>query len=325
MKLSSLDYNYKSGMLSNYPEAIDNNDSLFMVSNNAETVLKQSIGILSKYIIVEDAKLFPNSGIIRIAPNGAGIAELVHYGKKTGNQFHDLERGYAGHRQSSWPAGSKVTLPVTSEHHNAIKDAIINIQKRIGLKDKPEDNTLHAEISALEKKWLVPRPAFKVHVKEGTTPLHIRFQNLSNKLGFRFLWDFGDGTTSTEPSPIHIYENEGLYNVKLTMVSSMGTVGMLEKRNLISVVSKQLESFFYADPINASTNTEIAFIDQTDADVVERHFFFGDGEEETLTNPNLHVVKHTYKNPGQYKPSLLIRLPSGKIIHSVLADFVEVK
>jgi PKD repeat protein len=31
-------------------------------------------------------------------------------------------------------------------------------------------------------------------------------------------WDFGDGTTSTEANPIHIYELEGMYNVTLEVV-----------------------------------------------------------------------------------------------------------
>ncbi len=31
-----------------------------------------------------------------------------------------------------------------------------------------------------------------------------------------YLWDFGDGSTSTEKDPVHIYKQEGSYNVSLT-------------------------------------------------------------------------------------------------------------
>ena len=35
--------------------------------------------------------------------------------------------------------------------------------------------------------------------------------------GERFLWDFGDGTTSTEPNPLKTYDYSGVYEVKLTV------------------------------------------------------------------------------------------------------------
>ncbi|MCB0841494.1 MAG: PKD domain-containing protein, partial [Bacteroidetes bacterium] len=37
------------------------------------------------------------------------------------------------------------------------------------------------------------------------------------KYGERFLWDFGDGTTSTEEQPLKTYDISGMYDVKLTV------------------------------------------------------------------------------------------------------------
>lgn len=45
---------------------------------------------------------------------------------------------------------------------------------------------------------------------------HIQFTNTSAKSG-NFTWDFGDGTTSNEVSPVHKYQKAGLYNVKLSL------------------------------------------------------------------------------------------------------------
>ncbi|PEY36688.1 collagenase [Bacillus pseudomycoides] len=39
-----------------------------------------------------------------------------------------------------------------------------------------------------------------------------------------YLWDFGDGTTSTEANPIHVYEKEGAYTAKLTVKDNRGKV-----------------------------------------------------------------------------------------------------
>lgn len=43
-----------------------------------------------------------------------------------------------------------------------------------------------------------------------------QFTNLSTESARSFLWEFGDGTTSTEQNPMHIYQAAGTYNVRLT-------------------------------------------------------------------------------------------------------------
>ncbi|HDX9591074.1 TPA: collagenase ColA [Bacillus pseudomycoides] len=40
-----------------------------------------------------------------------------------------------------------------------------------------------------------------------------------------YLWDFGDGATSTEANPTHVYGKEGTYNAKLTVKDNKGKVG----------------------------------------------------------------------------------------------------
>lgn len=39
----------------------------------------------------------------------------------------------------------------------------------------------------------------------------------------QWTWDFGDGETSTEKDPVHIYESGGVYTITLTASNSMGT------------------------------------------------------------------------------------------------------
>jgi PKD repeat protein len=54
--------------------------------------------------------------------------------------------------------------------------------------------------------------------------LSVNFTNLSTgTLPLDFLWDFGDGITSTEISPIHIYDTIGTYTVKLTAKEACGS------------------------------------------------------------------------------------------------------
>ena len=40
----------------------------------------------------------------------------------------------------------------------------------------------------------------------------------------RWVWDFGDGSTSTEQNPIHTYEEDGTYSVSLTVTDENSLV-----------------------------------------------------------------------------------------------------
>ena len=46
----------------------------------------------------------------------------------------------------------------------------------------------------------------------------VRFSNLSTMIDFGFVYDFGDGTSSTEASPVHVYPGPGTYTVTLDLI-----------------------------------------------------------------------------------------------------------
>jgi PKD repeat protein len=51
----------------------------------------------------------------------------------------------------------------------------------------------------------------------GTVPLTVTFTNQSTGNIISYLWDFGDGQTSTSQNPSHVYSSAGTYNVTLTI------------------------------------------------------------------------------------------------------------
>ena len=59
----------------------------------------------------------------------------------------------------------------------------------------------------------------------GTAPLFVQFTNLSDQTPANGLWhwDFGDGNTSTEQNPIHVYFAPGEYTVSLTLADVVPT------------------------------------------------------------------------------------------------------
>lgn len=66
---------------------------------------------------------------------------------------------------------------------------------------------------------LRPEARITASVTEGVAPLEVRFGGAGDH-GAR--WDFGDGETSDEPGPVHVFEEPGLYAVTLTVTDAEG-------------------------------------------------------------------------------------------------------
>jgi PKD repeat protein len=80
-----------------------------------------------------------------------------------------------------------------------------------------------------------PTAIFNVYPTEVINNTQIvRFYNYSY-FGVSFLWDFGDGTTSTDENPWHKYESEGTYNVTLTVTSKEGCRDSIKYKSPVEV------------------------------------------------------------------------------------------
>jgi len=79
----------------------------------------------------------------------------------------------------------------------------------------------HLTITDVDNK---PTAQFSADISSGEVPLTVYFfdESLSEDGLDSWLWDFGDGTTSTEQLPSHIYEDAGLYPVSLTVTEIDG-------------------------------------------------------------------------------------------------------
>lgn len=338
-RLSSLDSGYTSGDLSVFPSAIDTKNTLYEAKNNAESTLKQSLSFNGKLIIVNDATKFPDQGIIKL---GSGeISELVYYNKRTNSTFQDLVRGFANSRQGQWPANTSVKNIVASEMRNAVKDAILQLEKKLGLNGKgvdstgslllPDSESLSGILSSLETRFLAPKPTFRAYPLKGIPGTKVRFQNFSGGDPIKYLWDFGDGSTSTELSPTHTYTREGIYTVRLNIITDLGAGGISIKKNYITISEDNSTPFFYVnrgygESISSVGNnaTVFKFVDQTDGPIQERIWNFGDGIKTTIDDADQHTIEHVYQNPGIYKPTLIVILESQKVKRIDLSESIVV-
>jgi PKD repeat protein len=82
------------------------------------------------------------------------------------------------------------------------------------------------------KGKLKPLVSFDAENIKGESPLAVSFYNRSFQGVQTYLWDFGDGQTSTERNPVHTYQNPGTYYVTLTVTGPAGS-STEKKINLI--------------------------------------------------------------------------------------------
>ncbi len=70
----------------------------------------------------------------------------------------------------------------------------------------------------------------------------VRFYNLS-KDGKYYLWNFGDGTTSEVISPLHEYQEEGVYDISLTVKNLYQCSDMIEINDAVTALAQGFITF----------------------------------------------------------------------------------
>lgn len=121
-----------------------------------------------------------------------------------------------------------------------------------------------------------------------------------------YLWDFGDGNTSTEANPDYVYATGGLYEVKLTTTSAEGLIGK-DSTNVAPI---------FVDYSFTTLDSQVTFTNITDG-AASLIWDFGDGEsvsweaEDTQTDPDFSPT-HTYDTADVFDVTLTAITFSGR-------------
>ncbi len=91
------------------------------------------------------------------------------------------------------------------------------------------------ELAELIGPTQAPHARFQGTPTTGSGPLTVAFTDLSTNSPTSWSWDFGDGSTSTEQNPTHVYTSLGGYSVSLTVANAQGSDTEV-KNNYVNVV-----------------------------------------------------------------------------------------
>ncbi len=159
-----------------------------------------------------------------------------------------------------------------------------------------QDSTLAASVAASPSSGQAPLPVvFSASATGGAPP-------------YEFLWDFGDGQTSTSQNPSHTYASVGTYVANLTVSDSLNATVMKSVTINVSATAGRLVASLLATPVSGDVPLVVSFSGSATGGTLPYSFSwdFGDGQASTSQNPSW-----TYANAGIYMVNLTVTDSSG--------------
>lgn len=169
-----------------------------------------------------------------------------------------------------------------------------------------------ADSVSMDYKFSAKPPVADFEVNaQGCAPLTVQFKN-NSKFGSSYHWNFGDGNTSNEFEPVHVYRRADNYSVTLTVTGAGGTAQEY-KKNVVQVhtMPAVMMEIKPSAPRKVRVPTEPIYCYAIIAgeDFTEGYTFewdFGDGNKSYERNP-----EHRYREAGEYRVSLKVRTKYG--------------
>jgi gliding motility-associated-like protein len=162
-----------------------------------------------------------------------------------------------------------------------------------GYCNAPDSLPLQLSVAANVRALFTTPPA-------GCVPYDAVFVN-NSEAGQTFEWDFGDGGTSTDPSPTHTYTAAGTYTIRL-VANDPNTCNLTDTAYFTITVADQPVAAFTYSPNPPTENTPTTFTNSSSPDAILFHWNFGDGD--TLLTSSRLGVSHQYNATGTFNACL---------------------
>jgi PKD repeat protein len=141
----------------------------------------------------------------------------------------------------------------------------------------------------------------------GQMPLTVQFTDRSGGNPNSWDWDFGDGGSSSLQNPSHTYTFPGIFGVRLTVRSTVGSDTEYRKQ-VITVTEKAQapDALFTASSLSGTAPHPVQFTDQSTGNPTSWAWSFGDGSTSSASSP-----AHTFTAPGTYLVRLTVANSGG--------------
>jgi PKD repeat protein len=217
--------------------------------------------------------------------------------------------------QHNWDFGDGSTATDVNPSHTFRNPGVYTVRLRV--RGPGGNSNVSREINV--QSPTAPVAGFVQDVTAGPSPLTVKFTNQSTGNITSQQWNFGDGESSTEASPTHIFQAVGTYNVILTVTGPGGSTSVTRQ---ITVQNPSIPAPL-AGLVASATEGDAPLTVQFDAtdssgQIDTYNWDFGDGQ-----TGNGQVVTHTYTTPGPYQASLTVVGPGGQAKASVTINVTQ--
>lgn len=204
---------------------------------------------------------------------------------KTAIQFLNESKGEMTHR---WDFGNGNTstldnpVQLFSKSSNPFKDTGYNV-RLIATAINACTDTARRRITVLP----FPVPKFTVNSVSGCSPVTVNFTSASSNVS-RYLWNFGDGYTSTSANVSHQYVNNGAQDSSFKVLLTTFFNDCQDTVSKYIQVKRIPKAIYTWDPL-ALCDTNVQFR-HTSINTSSVKYFFGDGSSSTFPSP-----RHGYR------------------------------
>ncbi len=145
----------------------------------------------------------------------------------------------------------------------------------------------------------------------------LRLTNRSSGIGISYLWDFGNGDTSVDMNPSHLYTTSGNYTITLTVTDTNSCDSILVKSNAVTVFDYPTAGFFVDTNASDCPPFLVRFTDTSVANIDSWEWDFGDGQTSLIQHPT-----HIYTTSDSFNVTLIVTNISGCVDTLVIPGVV---
>ena len=202
-----------------------------------------------------------------------------------------------------WDFGDGDTSNINNPTHTYLSPGNYNVTLTV-----TNTNNISNNISKIITIYSNPNVQFSIDTLACKLTSNVQFTNNTTN-GQTYLWDFGDGNISTLVSPLHIYNNQGYFNIKLIATSPYQCKDSTS--SIIHIIQLPISDFTLSSHQGCSPLND-TIQNQSSGYYLNYLWNFGNGNISSLNGP----FSITYTQ-GDYDTTYIIKLTTSNLCGSV--------
>jgi len=237
----------------------------------------------------------------------------------TSNAFDfSLSGNYTSSASFDWDFAGP-SLPLTSVEENP-SGVVYSLEGYYAVVVAVTDEGCTQSYTDTAKVFPSPSIGFEILDTVGCMPLFVRFRDTSIAWGgVEYSWTFGDGTTSEEQNPNHIYTSTGLYDVSFSLTTTEGCFVTLTETQLQAIfVAPRPVADFSVTPQNTTIYfPEIDLTDLSQGEVANQYY--------TIEGNTINGANAFYSLAGMGKIPIQQTITNSYGCEDTITKYVNVK